>query len=114
MFSVPTLAELLAEPNKVRDIPLEAVPALRAELARLDSMLITRLFASVLSHNDNGPQNDRLLTADEAAQKLAVSKDYLYRKSRKGRLPFAVRVGKSSVRFSEVGIERYIRSKSGQ
>ena len=56
-------------------------------------------------------ETDRLLDADEAAERLRVSKDWLYR--RVARLPFVVRFGRT-VRFSSHGIERYIRSRSGR
>lgn len=54
---------------------------------------------------------DRLLTVEEAAQKLGRSKDWLYRHA--GRLPFTVRDGRL-LRFSEQGIERYIRQRQGR
>jgi excisionase family DNA binding protein len=51
---------------------------------------------------------DRLLTAEQAAELLACSPDYLYRRVNK--LPFVRRIGKM-VRFSERGIQTYLESK---
>jgi excisionase family DNA binding protein len=56
-------------------------------------------------------QDDTLLTVEEAAQRLGVSKDWLYRRSRK--LPFVVRLSRH-VRYSAEGIERFIRSRVGR
>jgi excisionase family DNA binding protein len=54
-------------------------------------------------------QGDRLLTVEEAAEKLSMTKDYLYRTSKK--LPFTVRTGRKQLRFSLLGIERYIKQR---
>ena len=54
---------------------------------------------------------DRLLDADEAAQKLGVDRQWLYRRS--GRLPFVVRLD-GQLRFSLCGIESYIAAKGSQ
>ena len=46
---------------------------------------------------------DRLLEVSEAAKRLGVSKDYLYRHAKQW--PFAVRVGPGQLRFSEHALE---------
>ena len=51
---------------------------------------------------------DRLLTAEQAAELLACSPDYLYRRVNK--LPFVRRIG-HMVRFSEREIHAYLESK---
>ncbi len=53
---------------------------------------------------------DRLLTVEEASQKLGVTKDYLYRQA--DHFPFTVRVGLRQLRFSLHGMERYIRQRT--
>lgn len=52
---------------------------------------------------------DRLLTIDEAAERLGVTKDWIYHHSKK--LPFAVRLGRKVLRFSAVKLERYIEAR---
>jgi len=47
-------------------------------------------------------------TAD-AASRLGVSKDSLYRNS--GRLPFSVRLSERALHYSAKGIDRYIASR---
>ena len=100
------LAELLHNPARVSSVPVEEIPRLRGELARLDSILLSRLIAG----NERAPVEDRLLDAEEARQKLGVTKDWLYRHSHE--LPFTVPVGMKQVRFSSKGIEKWIREKS--
>jgi len=56
--------------------------------------------------NVNG--RDRLLTAEQAAELMACSPDYLYRRAKS--LPFARRVGRM-LRFSERGILAYLDAK---
>ena len=50
-------------------------------------------------------QTDCLLTADEVAQRLNVTKEYVYKNA--SRYPFTVREGRY-VRFSQNGLSRYI------
>lgn len=108
---VPKLAELLADPGKAANLPPGTIPALRGELARLDTLLLARLLSGGDNKAQTGPDGDRLLSAKEAAGKLGASRDYLYRHSSK--LPFTVRMGRK-VLFSEAGIEGYIRQRMGR
>jgi predicted DNA-binding transcriptional regulator AlpA len=57
------------------------------------------------------PTEDRLLVIADAAARLAVSKDWLYRHA--DRLPFTVRLSNRQPRFSAKGIDRYIASRVG-
>ncbi len=51
---------------------------------------------------------DRLLKIDEAADRLQMSKDWLYRNWKK--LPFTVHLSPRNIRFSLKGIEQYIET----
>jgi predicted DNA-binding transcriptional regulator AlpA len=55
---------------------------------------------------------DRLLKAEELAERLAVPLDWVYRHQRQ--LPFRVRVGSRLVRFSESGFQRWVRTREGK
>lgn len=108
---IPKLADLVNDPTKVPLLPVELIPSLRGELARLDTMLLGRLLQP--GDGSREPEaGDRLLNAKEAAAKLGTTMDWLYRHA--DGLPFTVRVGKKQVRFSAVGIERYIRQRAGR
>jgi len=94
------------------ELPRDALPDFFGGLERL------RWVAYNLKARDSSPQyenpkasSDRLLTSEEAAKKLSVSADYLYRQAR--RLPFTVRIGKL-VRFSEAGLDAWIRKRAGK
>ena len=112
LFAIPKLDDLVEDPRKVSDIPPEAVHELRGELARLDSLLQERLYLANRNGDTERPgAGDRLLNVEEAAERLSLSQDFLYRNSKK--LPFTVRNGRQ-LRFSEAGIERYIRQRMGR
>ena len=109
LVSVPTLTDLLSDPTRISAVPKDAIAELRGQIAKIDTLLLSRLF------NGEQPEpvrdGDRLLTALEAAQKLGATEGWLYRHA--STLPFAVRVGKKHLRFSEAGIGRYIRQRTG-
>jgi len=57
------------------------------------------------------PQPDCLLTAEEVAQRLRVTKEYVYRNAQ--HYPFTVREGRY-VRFSQAGLARYLERHQGK
>jgi predicted DNA-binding transcriptional regulator AlpA len=52
---------------------------------------------------------DRLLTAEEAAEMLSMSMDWLYRNAKK--LPFSRKVGPKMLRFSQQGIVKWMATR---
>ena len=52
---------------------------------------------------------DRMLTAEQAAEMLSMSEDWLYRNAKK--LPFAHKVGPKRLRFSQRGISKWLESR---
>lgn len=54
-------------------------------------------------------EKDLLLTAHEASQILSVSPDWLYRNGRK--LPFSRKLGPKMLRFSRLGIKKWVATK---
>ena len=61
------------------------------------------------SHSRADAQHDRLLDVNEAASRLGISPRTLYDKSRD--YPFTVKDG-GSLRFSELGIDKWIAKRS--
>jgi hypothetical protein len=104
--AVPTLADVLNDPERISALPKEVIAELRGQIAKLDTLLLSRLLQG--EQPQPGMDGDRLLTASEAALKLGLTKDALYRNE----YPFMVRVG-SRRRFSEKGIEKFIRNRTG-
>jgi excisionase family DNA binding protein len=92
-------------PAAAVDLPLDALAALQAQCAAAQGAIA----AAMLGHpgTQASPAPDSLITAEEAAERLSVSKDWLYRTAKD--LPFTVRLGPDMVRFSRAGIDRYIR-----
>src|SRR5688572_10339304 len=99
---IHSLAALMRSPKSAGDVPLDQVPALLVQIASLQVVLLARLVSA------NGPRSapppvgpDHLLTSDEAAQALGVTPRWLYRHARN--LPFARRLSRKVLRFSEAG-----------
>lgn len=70
--------------------------------------ILRRIVREELQAALRGNGSDKLLTVEEAAELMACSADYLYRRAKS--LPFARRVGRM-LRFSEKGITAYLESK---
>jgi predicted DNA-binding transcriptional regulator AlpA len=87
-----------------RTAPLERLPDLIAQVEALKA----RLYARLTSSSPAPAARDRLLNVREAAQKLGRSPDWLYRHG--SELPFVIRDGRL-LRFSEQGIEEYIKRR---
>ncbi|MBI3091680.1 MAG: helix-turn-helix domain-containing protein [Candidatus Tectomicrobia bacterium] len=110
LVPVPSLDDIAGDPAQVTALSPEAATALLAKLTVAQGALMGRLLALQADgrHAVGGPAEDRLLTVEDAAAKLCVTVDWLYRRTRS--LPFVVRQGKF-VRFSTLGIERFIRQQ---
>jgi predicted DNA-binding transcriptional regulator AlpA len=93
--------ELIDDPILEDELP-QAVLILAAQMCKVREA----------KQNGQGQAPDRLLSLDEAALRLKVSRSWLYRRSRKD-LPFAVHNGRK-LSFSERGIEEYIASRKGK
>jgi len=81
---------------------------IRSVLCRL-AAIQSRIAAHIAEGEGTPPPEDRLLTADEAATRLGVKRQWLYRRS--NRLPFVVRLD-GKVRYSSHGIDHFIASRS--
>ena len=104
------LAALVEDPGRVATVPPSRIPALLSQLSALQGAMAARLISADLDDTVSG-EDTTLLTVDQAAERLGVSKDWLFRRSRS--LPFVVRLGRH-LRFSSRGIERYLRHRTGR
>jgi predicted DNA-binding transcriptional regulator AlpA len=59
------------------------------------------------------PAPSRGLAVGVASERSGMSKDWLYREARAGRLPFARRLGRRVV-FDEAGLTRWLDRRAGQ
>lgn len=103
------LAALVEDPARVATVPPGRIPALLSQLSALQGAMAARLISADRDEPVSG--EDTLLTVDQAAERLGVSTDWLFRRSRT--LPFVVRLGRH-LRFSNRGIDRYLRSRTGR
>jgi excisionase family DNA binding protein len=104
------LAVLISDPERLEDVPSDALPELLGELETLKARLWTRLQAvgglqGVPAAQRSGNGADRLLTVQEVAERLSVTERWVYRKA--GSLPFTRKLGTGTLRFSERGLERW-------
>jgi len=99
---------LLPTPEDVDRLPLRALPGLIAELSALQGWAAMRL-----RHHDERPEptvtSDRLLDASQAAARIGMSEDWLYR--HRHELPFTRHLGTRTVRFSDAGITRWLETR---
>lgn len=111
LFEVPRLEELVVDPDKVRVLDAHATRTLTKQaILALNVLYDYELERDRLRMDRFGPRRDRLLNVQEAAARLRMTVDWLYRHHKQ--LPFIVRHGRP-LRFSEVGIEEYIRKRRG-
>jgi predicted DNA-binding transcriptional regulator AlpA len=61
------------------------------------------------SLKDDASAEDRLVEAEEAAKLLSVSSDWVYRNAKN--LPFTRKLGPKMLRFSAIGIQKYIATR---
>jgi excisionase family DNA binding protein len=87
-----------------RTLSAEELPRLLGDLEEIKATALVRLTAPVIQ-----PQlPDSLLSIDEAASVLGMSKSYLYRNADK--FSFVRREGRA-LRFSARGVQEYLRRK---
>jgi excisionase family DNA binding protein len=93
--------ELQAALVLARNLPASELPALIGELAECAATAQARLASPVIP-----APPDALIEVPEAAHRLGVSPDYLYRHSKK--FPFTRREGRKLL-FSSAGLDTYLR-----
>jgi len=109
--AAPTVEDLLSDPTQARILPIPALQAMLCRCVNLQAALLGALLAAGASRSEASSERDILIGVDRAAERLGVSKDWLYHRAHQ--LPFTVRQGRL-LRFSTDGIARYIRSRQGR
>jgi excisionase family DNA binding protein len=109
------LATLAADPSRIETIDATALPALIGEAEALRARLWARLTTAAQGNGGRihaepaTREPERLLTVDEAAQLLGVSRRWVYRHA--ASLPFARKLAGGTLRFSLRGLERWTRDR---
>lgn len=86
-----------------KELPPGELPHLLGELEEVRCTALARLTAPAPV-----PQADELLDTAEAARRLGISRDFLYRNH--GEFSFTRRMGRRLL-FSALGVEKYIRQQ---
>jgi len=112
LYSVPQLEELAADPKKAGVLDAHTTELLETRaIVALDVLRKRKmLLAAQTALAEKVRKPDRLLSAKEVAKRLGFSVDWVYKNHRD--LPFRVRLG-TVPRFSEKGLEKYIRERQG-
>ena len=105
-YSTPAVAALNAFEWTLGQTARERIPDLLGKIEYLRGVAWMMMLSQPAKPRDG--VTDQLLTVEEAAHRLRVSKDWLYRRS--GRLPFEVRLGRRLVRYSSQGVDRWIKN----
>jgi hypothetical protein len=102
-----TMADIIDHPEQAQEVPTEAIPPLLAQLAAAQSALAARLLCSrtIEADQQSLQEKDSLLTAEQAAILLNVTPRWLYRHAK--RLPFARKLSRKVLRFSEIGLRKW-------
>ncbi len=105
------MGTLLASPERVSEVPVEAIPGRQAQVLQLQAALTSRLLMQSTTNQQPARQvnSDRLLSAEEVAKVLGVTKRWLY--SHAGQLSFTRRLTRKALRFSEDDLQRYMAAK---
>jgi predicted DNA-binding transcriptional regulator AlpA len=102
------LERSLSDASWISTLRREQIPAVLTQLAALQSALAARLMGET-ANPIAAPVDDRLVDIDECSAITGLSIDQLYRRKD---LPFRVKLGPATVRFSANGIARWIRAKT--
>jgi predicted DNA-binding transcriptional regulator AlpA len=108
---LPSLDLLAIDPTRAQALSPDVARVLWTRCVLVQAALLPGLTAPNGEGTPTVPEADQLLDTGEAARRLAVSRDWLYRNASK--LPFTVRLGRG-LRFSAQGLARYIRNRSGR
>jgi excisionase family DNA binding protein len=103
-------AELLAQLDRViGETATVDLPRLIGDLERVKTQALLRMTAPAASVAPSQPPDENL-SAKEAARRLGVSRDFLYKATKARRLPFAIRIGRRVV-FDPRGLDRWKRQR---
>jgi len=106
---VVTLEDISREPLRARRLSPDTIATLLAQCGAAQGALLAALVSSNRSPETQS-QETKLLTINEAAAKLAVQPEWLYRRGK--RLGLAVKLGDGTLRFSNTALERYIHENT--
>lgn len=102
------LGRVLASDGACAGLTREQIAEATRQAASLQGRLAEAMRV-VTAPSTPRPTPERLLSVEDAAIRLGVTKRWLYRNAK--RLPFTRKLTRRTLRFHEAGLERYIREK---
>lgn len=106
------LAAVLADPGRVHQLGVEDAAVLLAQVAAIQATLAARVASIAQPGPVRRQEEDRLISVEDAAGRLGVTPRWLYRHA--PRLPFARRLSRKALRFSELGLKRWQAAQGPQ
>lgn len=97
-----TLGDLVADPGRITEVVPDDVPVLLVQLGSLVASLSARLL-------DAQRQERTLLSVQQAARRLGVSVDWLYRHA--SEIPGCRRLSRKQLRFESVALDSYLQQR---
>jgi len=104
---LPTLDELVAAPERARELPPGAACEMLAKLASLQPILLIRALAG---DGQEPLAETRLLSIPETAARLNIPVAHAYELARRGEIP-TLRIGKKYLRVCPSTLERWLAEK---
>ena len=99
------LNELATDPSFVKGLSSQEAVEILVQLASVQSVLLAVACRGKVEHESAG---DNLLKVEDVANRLNCPADWVYRNTDK--LPFTRRLSPNQLRFSEKGLEKYIKN----
>ncbi len=106
------LTAVLADPGRVHQLGVEDAAVLLAQVAAIQATLAARVASIAQPGPVRRQEEDRLISVEDAAGRLGVTPRWLYRHA--PRLPFARRLSRKALRFSELGLKRWQAAQGPQ
>ena len=105
MKTITTIDSIASNPSLANDLNSEQAMDMLVLLASIQPVLSAVAYSGNVENMFTG---DRLLKVGEVAFRLNCDSDWVYRN--KDKLPFTRRLSSNQLRFSEKGLEKYIKN----
>jgi predicted DNA-binding transcriptional regulator AlpA len=105
-ITTTTLDDLTLDPSLAKFLSPEEAVEMLSQLGVVQGILLIQALSG--RENEKQDAKDRLLNVKEVADRLDYSPDWVYRNANK--LPFTRRLSSNQLRFSEKGLEKYIKN----
>ena len=108
-----SLADLVTAPDRAKELPVGAIPALLVQVAVVQAALAARLLevqveGAAPREETSTSHGGQWITVEEAATIAGLSRRWFYQHKS---LPFVRQVSRKAIRISEPGLRRWMQKK---